>query len=25
VIDGAYVRERLGAILEKEDLTKFIL
>src|SRR5437773_1427463 len=25
VIDGPYVRERLDAILEKEDLTKFIL
>jgi ATP-dependent HslUV protease ATP-binding subunit HslU len=25
VIDGTYVRERLAAILEKEDLSKFIL
>jgi ATP-dependent HslUV protease ATP-binding subunit HslU len=24
-IDGAYVRERLNSILEKEDLSKFIL
>jgi ATP-dependent HslUV protease ATP-binding subunit HslU len=25
VIDGNYVRERLGSILEKEDLSKYIL
>ena len=25
VIDGKYVRERLGAILQREDLSKFIL
>ena len=25
VIDGPYVRERLNTILEKEDLSKFIL
>jgi ATP-dependent HslUV protease ATP-binding subunit HslU len=25
VVDGPYVRERLTSILEKEDLSKFIL
>ena len=24
-IDGAYVRDRLGEVLQKEDLSKFIL
>ena len=25
VIDGTYVRDRIGAILQREDLSKFIL